>query len=91
MGVAADHFVADALDHIVEGEAACFAGHLGVEDDLQQQVAEFFFQVGHVVMGDGVGDFVGFLDGVGGDGGEGLLEVPRAAAVGVAQAGHDLE
>ena len=58
---------------------------------LQQKVAELVLQVGQVATLDGVGHLIGLLDGVGGDGGEGLLEVPRAAAVGVAQAGHDLE
>ena len=40
---------------------------------------------------DGVGDLVGLLDRVGRDGGEGLLQVPRAAAVRRAQPRHDLD
>ena len=40
---------------------------------------------GPVLALDRVGDLVGFLDRVGGDGREGLLDVPGAAALGIAQ------
>ena len=45
----------------------------------------------HVVLFDGVGDLVGFLDGVRGDGSEILLNIPRATAVGIAELGHDVD
>ncbi len=51
-------------------------------DDLQQQVAQFVLQVVHIAALDGVGYLVGFFDGVGRDGREGLLPVPRAAVAG---------
>jgi hypothetical protein len=80
--VAAHHLVVDRLGDRGEVERALFLGHARVEHHLQQQVAEFLLQVGEVAALDRVGDLVGLLDGVGGDGGEGLLQVPRAAAVG---------
>ncbi len=60
-------------------------------DDLQQQVAELFLERRHVVALDGVGDLVGFLDRVRRDGPEGLVDVPGAAVLAVAQPGHDGE
>ena len=62
-----------------------------MEHHLQQQVAEFLAQVGKITTVDGVGDLVGFLDGVGQDAVEILLQVPRAAAFRIAQARHDGE
>jgi len=65
--------------------------HLGVVDDLQQEVAQLFLERPQVIPVDGVGHLVGFLDGVWRDGAEGLLDVPRAAVPAVAQPRHDGE
>jgi hypothetical protein len=88
VGVAADHFVVDFADDVVDGEAALFGGDLGVEEDLEEEVAEFFGEFGVVAGVEGVQDFVGFFDQVGAEGGVGLFAVPGAAAGG-AEAGHD--
>ena len=69
-----------ARDHVGEGEGAGLLGHAGVVDDLEEEVAELVAERGHVAAGDGVGDLVGLLDGVGRDRGEILLDVPGAAA-----------
>ena len=74
-----------------EGEQTRLLGHAGVEDDLQQKVAELVREVDEVAAGDGVGDLVGLLDGVGRDGREVLLEVPGAARARGAQRGHQGE
>ena len=66
-------------------------GDLGVVDDLEQQVAQFLLERRHVVALDGVGDLVGFLDRIGRDRLEGLVDVPGAAMLAVAQPGHDGE
>ena len=89
MGMALDHLVVDGAGNIVDGEGAGFARHLGVEDDLQQQVAQLVAERRHVAMLDGVGDLIGFLDRIGRDAGEILLEIPGAAAFGIAQPRHD--
>jgi hypothetical protein len=89
--VAAYHLVADAFRDIAKGEQTGFLGEAGVVDDLEQQVAEFVRQGGEIAVGDGVGDLVGFLDGVGRDGVEALVLVPRAAIGRVAQGGHDVQ
>ena len=86
--VAGDHLGGDAAGDPVEVEEAPLLGHLRVVDHLQQQVADLALQVGPVLALDRVRDLVGLLDRVGGDAGEGLLDVPRAAALRVPQAAH---
>ena len=80
--MAALELVADAVEHVVEGEMAGFLGHLRMEHDLELEVAKLVGQRVHVVTGDRVGDFVGFLDRVGRDRGEILLAIPFAAVTG---------
>ena len=91
VGMAAFHLVGDGPGDVGEVERAGLFRHPGVEHGLEQQVAQFVLQVGHVVAADRVGDLVGFLDGVGRDAGEILLQIPRAAAVRIAQRRHDGE
>ena len=74
-----DQLLGDRLHHVAEIERALLLGHAGVEHDLQQQVAQFVAQVVEIAALDRVGDLVGFLDRVGRDGREVLLQVPRAA------------
>ncbi len=88
VGVAANHFVVDFADDVVDGEAALFGGDLRVEEDLEEEVAEFFCEFGVVAGVEGVEDFVGFFDEIGAKRGVGLFAVPGAAAGG-AEAGHE--
>ena len=74
-------------------EPPVLGGQSGVEEDLEQEVAQLLFEMGGgrrrprgppVVgalghLGDGVQDLVGLLDQVAGERGVGLLAVPRAA------------
>ncbi len=91
MGMAGDHLVGDRRHHVGEGEVARLVGHLGMEDHLQQQIAQFTPQPLHVAVRDRLGDLVLLLDGVGRDGGEILLDVPGAAADRRSQAAHDFQ
>ena len=89
--MAADELGAEVFGDVAEVEAVgCgqLGGHLGVEEDLQQEVAELVLEVGPGAALDGVEDLVGLFEGVALDGVEGLFAVPGAAA-GRAQAGHD--
>ena len=70
----------DRLDDAVEIEQARLFRHAGVKDDLQQEVAEFLAQIFGCAALNRVGDLVGLFDGERRDRGEGLLDVPRAAA-----------
>ena len=91
MGVAADHFGGNGEDNVAEGKMPGFLGDAGVIDDLEQQIAQFVGQRRHVGLFDRVGDLIGFLDGIGRDGGEGLVLVPGAARIGMAQRRHNLD
>ena len=71
-------------------EGPALLGDVGVEDDLQQQVAELAGELVVVLLVDGVGDLVGLLDRHRLDALVGLLAVPRAAAGG-AQARDQLD
>jgi hypothetical protein len=65
--------------------------HLGVEDHLEQEIAELVAQAVPVLAADRVVDLVRFFDRVGRDRLEALFEVPGTAAVAIAELGHDLE
>src|SRR5262245_16881786 len=81
----------EAFDHVGKIEGALLLCQTGVEDDLEQEIAEFIAQVIEIAARNGVGDLVSLLNCVGGDGLESLLEVPWAAAAGRAQRRHDFE
>ena len=80
--MAADHLVGDRSRDFLEIEQAGLLGHLRMVDHLQQEIAQLVLEVLEIAPRDGVGDLVGFLDGVGRDAREILLEVPRTAACG---------
>jgi hypothetical protein len=86
VGVAADEFFVHFAGDVVEGEVVVFLGDLGVEEDLDEDVAEFLAHVGEVVLVDGFEEFADFVDEAAGEGLVGLLDVP-GAAVGGAEAG----
>jgi len=46
VGVAADQLVVHAPGHVGQGEAALLAGQRGMEDHLEEHVAELLFEVG---------------------------------------------
>ena len=56
-----------------------------------EKIAQFILQPGQVFVLDGAGDLIGFLDRVRRDGGESLLDIPRAAGLRIAQPAHDVE
>ena len=86
--VAADHFLVDFTDNVVDSEAALFVGDLRMEEDLKEKITEFFGELGVVCAIKGVEDFVGFFDEIRAESGVSLFAIP-GAAVGSAEAGHD--
>ena len=50
-------------------------------DDLQQQIAKLVLEIVHRPALDGVGDLIGFFDGIGGDCRKGLLADPMGSRV----------
>ena len=91
MRVPSDHLVGDALSDSIEVERAFFLGHARVIDDLQQQIAEFIAQFVAIIARNRLGNLIRLFDGVGRDGLESLLDVPRASPLGIAQAAHDVD
>ncbi|MNN35448.1 hypothetical protein D3C81_1492980 [compost metagenome] len=89
--MAANQLAGNAVHHAIELETPLFPGQLAVVDHLEQQVAQLTLQVLEIAALDGVGDLVGFLDGVGNDTRVVLLQVPRAAVLRVAQTGHEVQ
>ncbi len=87
----ADHLVGDSRRHRIEIEVAVFLGHARMEGDLKQQIAKFLAQRRHIAVLDRVGNLVGFLDRVGGNGGESLLDIPGTSVLGVSELDHDLQ
>src|SRR6185295_16149227 len=86
----AAHLLADPVAHGGDVEGAALASHLGVEDDLEQQVAELGPELVWVAAVDRLRDLVGFLDDVTANRSMVLLAIPRTAAR-AAQAHHDLD
>ena len=78
-----------AATTLVKPERPGFLGHARVIDHLKQKIAQLVLQRRHIPPGNGIGHLMGFFDGVGGDGGEGLHLVPRAAPHRIAQGRHD--
>ncbi|MNE65788.1 hypothetical protein D3C80_1612950 [compost metagenome] len=89
MRVAALQFVADGVAHLIEVEQPLLLAHLGVKHHLEQQIAQFITQIGIVLALNGIQHFVGFFQGVRRDGGEGLLTIPRATHLRIAQGFHN--
>lgn len=99
MRVAADELVDEGGGHVVDGERApvllvvpggrcAVLGDTGVEDDLEQHVAEFFPQGVAVALLDGLDEFERLLHGVLGEPFVGLPGRPGAL---LADAVHDLD
>jgi hypothetical protein len=91
MRVPAVELAVDGIHHVGEGERALLLGHPGVEHHLEQQIAELVLEVAQVATLDRIHDLVGFLDRIGRDGRETLLQVPGAAGVRRSQGRHDVE
>ena len=89
--MAPDELSRDGLDHVAEREGPLFLGHAGMENHLEQQIAQFVPQIREIAALDGVHDLIGFLEGVGRNRREILLQIPGAAGPGRAQGRHDLQ
>ena len=88
--MAADQLLGDAVGHCVEVEVALLAPDAGMEDHLEEQVAELLAQMRGVTLVDGFSYLVGFFQDEGPQALAGLLTVPGAAAL-IAQTVADVE
>jgi hypothetical protein len=62
-----------------------------MKHDLELKIAEFIRERVHVTPIDRIGDLIRFLDRVGRDRREILLQIPRAAMLRIAETAHDLD
>src|SRR5262249_60545688 len=90
MRMAADHLVAESVEDVDHRELALLAGHLAVEDDLEQEIAELFEEMVPGVLVDGRHDLVGFFDQIRLQRAARLFPIPRTTTV-AAQASHERE
>ena len=91
MRMPADELLGDALHHVAEIEGALFLRHAGMENDLQQKIAELLAQIGKIAARDGVGNLVGLLQRIGRDGRKILRQIPGTAGLRRTQRRHDVE
>ena len=84
-----DHLIRHCVSDIIKTKESRFLGHLGVKDGLEQEITKLTFELVPCLTLNRVGDLIGLLDGIGGDGGESLFDIPRTACFGVAQGAHD--
>ncbi len=91
MGVPVDHLLRDLGRDAFGVEKTRFVGHLPVVDHLQKQIAQFALKLVPGLAFDGVCHLIGFFDGIGRDGGEGLFDVPGAPRFRVTEAAHHLD
>ncbi len=88
--VAADQFRRDRIEDIGGIEIAVLVGHLGMERDLDQQIAQLVAECRHIALVDRVGDLERLFDDRAANRFVRLLAVPWAS-VDIAQAGNDPE
>ncbi len=72
--------VGEPIQYIVNREVAFLARHLRIEQNLQQQIAQFTCQFLPIMIVDRFQDFIGFFEGIRLDGVEALLPVPWTAS-----------
>ncbi len=89
MWVAPDELGIDALQNITHEEVFVLSRNLGMQTDLQQQIAQFLAQVLAIFLVQGFQDLVSLLQKIGAKAQMGLFAVPGAAIM-AAQAGDDL-
>ena len=87
MGMPTHQLVPQTGHHLLDGEPAILAGHLGMEQHLQQHVAELIPDGPVVALVDGFQELVGFLQGIPFQRRMGLLPIP-GAPVPAPQTGH---
>ena len=86
--MAVDELGADVVGDLLHAEDVLLLLDAGVEDHLQQYVAQLLPEQDGILGVDGLDDLVGLLDEVVADGLVGLLHVPGTAALGAKQL-HD--
>ena len=88
MWMSENQLIAEFVADIGDVEVSCLRAYLGVEDDVEEHVAELLADVILVILDDGISQLVGLLNRIGAQALVGLLTVPRAL---LPQVVHDVE
>src|SRR4051794_33842556 len=88
--MAAYQLVRQTIKHVVHGEVPFFARHLGIEQDLQEQVTQFSREFRPVTILYGFENLIGFFERIAFDGVKGLLSIPWTTSRS-SQLGHDFD
>ena len=85
-----DKFGREMIDDVVDGERSGLSCNLAMKDDLKQHVAQFLLELRHVLLVDGLQNFVGFFEQIGLQGLVGLFPIPRTS-VRRPEGGHEID
>ncbi len=88
MRMTIDQLAGEPIENVIDGKRRLLFRHLGVEQNLQQEIAQFAREFGPVAVFDGFQDLVCLFQCVGLDGIKGLFAIPGTPAGGT-QAFHD--
>ncbi len=91
MRVSPQHLVGYTLRNVSEIELSLFLGDTGMEDNVEQQIAKLLLDVLGIVTFDCIDQFVGFIQGMTGDGLAGLANIPGTAIFRIPQIHHNLQ
>lgn len=75
--VAEYEFLAELIAHVGNVEILCFRTNLGIEADVEQNIAQFLADIFFVALHQGIAEFVSFFNRVGTQALVGLLAIPR--------------
>src|SRR5690606_6349306 len=78
MGMSPDELLTQAIDDRRDVKSFFFRPNLGVENNVQQDIAKFFFNFNHILFQYGIRKLESLLDGQMTQTFNGLLAVPRA-------------
>ena len=87
MRVAPNQFLCHRFSNVCEGKSIGLSGELRVKNNLEKQIAQFIFQIHHVLTFNGVHYFIDFFDGVWNQAVYGLFEIqgqPCSASLNIA-------
>ena len=90
MGMAANELGVDVFENVADVKVLFLASNLCMQVDLEQQVAEFFGQLLHIVLLQGLHDLVGLLNDIVGQGLVRLLAIPGTTVGFTTQAHGDV-
>ena len=63
MGMAANQLFTDPVKHVGDVECVFFGGNFRVEYQMKHQIAQFLFDFREIILKNGIGKLIGFLNG----------------------------